>query len=445
MSRLVCAGCGAAPREDAPYPFSCPNAGQGDVDHVLTRVLDLDSLSWPDGDGPVGEPFVRYRTLLHSYHRARAGGLPDGDFVRLVDRLDAAVAEVDGTGFTATPFARSEFLSEQLGLTGPGGVWVKNETGNVAGSHKGRHLMGVLLHLEVAEALGLARSSDRPDLAIASCGNAALAAGVVARAGGRRLQVFVPVDADPWILERLRALGADVVVCPRSPGEPGDPAYNALRRALLDGALPFTCQGNENGLVIEGGETLGYEIVSSLIASGTALDHLVVQVGGGALASSCMQAFAEAVDLGALAGSPRIHTVQTHGAHPLERAYHRVAASLPPEPAGAAIDAAVRAAAAQRSAFMWPWESETKSLATGILDDETYDWRAVVAGMLHTGGRPVVVTEAQLAEAHRLGRQAGIAVDPTGTSGLAGVLALRDEGVIGANDRVAVLFTGVER
>jgi hypothetical protein len=29
-------------------------------------------------------------------------------------------------------------------------------------------------------------------------------------------------------------------------------------------------------------------------------------------------------------------------------------------------------------------------VATGILDDETYDWRAVVEGMLTTGGRPLV-------------------------------------------------------
>jgi threonine synthase len=433
------------PPADEPYPFRCPNAGRGDVDHVLTRVLDLGSLSWPDIDGLAGEPFVRYRTLLHSYHRALAGGLSDSDFVGIVERLDAAVAEVEGFGFTRTPFGRSESLSDRLGLAGSGGVWVKNETGNVAGSHKGRHLMGVLLHLEVAEAIGLTHPSERPDLAIASCGNAALAAGVVARAGGRRLRVFVPVDADPWILERLGVLDAEVVVCPRSPGEAGDPAYNALRRALAEGALPFTCQGNENGLVVEGGETLGYEIVSSLISSGVELDHLVVQVGGGALASACVQAFTEAVGLGALPRAPRIHTVQTTGAHPLERAYHRVLASLPGPPSGAVIDEAIHAAAIHRSEFMWPWESEPKSVASGILDDETYDWQAVVAGMLHTGGRPVVVTEAHLEDAHALGHRAGIAVDPTGTSGLAGVLALRDEGVIDAGDRVAVLFTGVER
>jgi threonine synthase len=433
------------PAMTEPYPFRCPNAGRGDVDHVLRRVLDLGALRWPDRDAAAADSFVRYRELFHSYHRGVAGGLDDAGYIELVERLDRAVVEVNGRGFTATPFDRSAFLSGELGFTGAAGIWVKNETGNVAGSHKGRHLMGVLLHLEVAEATGLARRDQCPELAIASCGNAALAAGVVAKAGGRRLRVFVPVDADQTIVDRLRDLGAEVDVCPRAPGEPGDPAYNAMRRALADGALPFTCQGSQNGLVIEGGHTLGYEMACELAAAGVELDHLVVQVGGGALASACVQSLTEAVGLGALTRSPRIHTVQTYGAHPLERAYHLVAGELSGQHTNADIDRALRAAATHRSAYMWPWETEPKGIATGILDDETYDWLAVVGGMLRTGGRPVVVTEAQVAAAHALGRQAGIAVDPTGTSGLAGVLALRDEGVIGPTDRVAVLFTGVQR
>ena len=180
------------------------------------------------------------------------------------------MAEVDGHGFIATPFARSGWLSDQLGFSPTGGVWIKDETGNVAGSHKGRHLMGLLLHLEVAERLGLADPDDRPDLAIASCGNAALAAAVLARAGGRRLRVFVPVDADPAVVRRLEELEAHVVVCASSsPASPAIRRYLRLQEALADGALPFTCQGNENGLVIEGGETLGYEMVSELVRPGS--------------------------------------------------------------------------------------------------------------------------------------------------------------------------------
>ncbi|MFZ2012982.1 MAG: pyridoxal-phosphate dependent enzyme [Nocardioides sp.] len=442
-SRLVCWGCGAVPEPEEPYPFRCPEAGVGDVDHVLVRILDLDRVEFPEGRA--GPPFVHYRGLLHSHHRATAGGMSDDEFCEIAMGMDSAVAHVAGRGFQATPFGRNSTLSDHLGFSELGGVWVKDETRNVAGSHKGRHLMGLLLHLEVAERLGLADPDVRPDLAIGSCGNAALAAAVVARAAGRRLRVFVPVDADPVVLSGLRGLGAEVVTCERTPGLPGDPAFARLRAEAAAGAIPFTCQGSENGLVIEGGETLAYEMVSVLRAEGVSLDHLVVQVGGGALASACLQGFQEAVDLGVLDHRPRTHTVQTSGGHPLERAYERVRAGLAPSPGPSAVHEALHRAARHRSSYMWPWEHEPHSIATGILDDETYDWRAIVDGMLVTGGRPLVVSEECLARAHQLGHAAGYAVDATGSSGLAGLLDLVAAGDVGQDDRVGVLFTGVER
>lgn len=444
-TRLVCGGCGAAPGPLEPYPFRCPNAAAGDVDHVLVRILDTDQVRFPDQTSRDDEPFVRYRALLHSYHRAIDAGLSDGEFVDLVSRLDDAVAGVAGRGFRPTPFGRNARLSDHLGFGPAGGVWIKDETGNVAGSHKGRHLMGLLLHLEIAERIGLTDPRERPGLAVASCGNAALAAAVLARAVGRRLEVFVPDVADPAVLRELRELGADLVTCPREPGVRGDPAYARLRVAVTAGALPFTCQGSENGLVIEGGETLAYEIATDVRGEGVVVDHLVVQVGGGALASACIQGLHEAVALGVLARGPRIHTVQTAGGHPLERAYARVRDLLPATPNDADVREALHNAATHRSAFMWPWEEEPQSIATGILDDETYDWRAVVEGMLGSGGRPVVVNEDQLVRAHELGHAIGFPVDPTGSAGLAGLLALVADRVVGPDDRVVVLFTGVDR
>jgi threonine synthase len=432
--RLVCAGCGRTPPPAEPYPFRCPDAGRDDdTDHVLRRQLDPSALDFPR-DEDEANPFIRYRRLFHSYHLAAAGGMSDDGYCALVRRLDDRVAAVDGHGFAVTPFARSSVLSRALGLEEPGGVWVKDETGNVSGSHKARHLFGVLVHLEVAERIGLADRLHRPELAIASCGNAALAAAVVAAAGGRALRVFVPVDADPVVLARLEELGARVTLCERD-GLPGDPAYRRLLQALADGALPFTCQGNLNGLAVESGETLGWELVSA----GVPLDRVVVQVGGGALASACIHSFADAVALGALAGSPCVDTVQTEGAWPLKRAFDAVGSS------GTAKEA-LRFAARHRSAFMWPWEEEPRSIAHGILDDETYDWLAVVEGMLATGGRPVVVDERTLVDANKLARLAtGIAVDHTGSAGLAGLLELYATGSLSERERVAVLFTGAVR
>jgi threonine synthase len=424
-SRLVCAGCGAQPVPHEPYPFRCPNAGRDDdVDHVLRRELDLSTLAFPAASSDEN-PFVRYRTLLHAYH----AGLEDGEFVSLVRRLDDAVASVEGHGFRATPFFRSAELSDELGFSAEGGVWIKDETGNVSGSHKARHLFGVLLWLETADRLGLT-GGERSDLAIASCGNAALAAAVVAAAGERLLRVFVPVDAERPVLERLEEVGAQITVCERRPGVAGDPTVEALTRALDEGALPFTCQGNLNGLAIEGGHTLAWEIA----ATGVPLDRLVVQVGGGALASACSAGLREARDLGSLERVPRLDTVQTEGAWPLKRAYERLG------------DREAAYAVSHRSELMWPWEDEPHSIAHGILDDETYDWAAVIEGMRATGGAPIVVDEATLVHANDLGRTTtGIDVDPTGSAGLAGLISLRERGPVGDDERVAVLFTGVSR
>ena len=118
------------------------------MDHVIGRALDSGRVRWPSGDEP--NPFVRYRDLFHSYHVGRAHGMRGADYVELVDRLDKAVAEVDGHGFEITPFFRSESLGEGSGFDRAGGVWIKDETGNVSGSHKARHLFGLLLHLAVA-------------------------------------------------------------------------------------------------------------------------------------------------------------------------------------------------------------------------------------------------------------------------------------------------------
>ena len=155
------------------------------------------------------------------------------------------------------------------------------------------------------------------------------------------------------------------------------------------------------------------------------IDRVFVQVGGGALATCLAQA---AADEGI---HPCLHTVQTQGCAPLERAWRR-AQSL-----------GVGAAPGRWDECMWPWESEPRSAADGILDDETYDWVGAVQGMAASGGTPVVVTEAQVLEAHEMGRRlTGIDVSATGTAGLAGLLAIRDQ--VADDERVVVLFTGRE-
>ncbi len=425
MVGFRCHGCGAKIDAGFDLAFRCPNADGNDVDHVL--VVDSEAPS--PSIGSETDPFLRYRAWLSPYRLAREAGLPDATWIDLVGQLDTALTTVDGHGFRVTPMAERPALAEAIGLSGA--LFVKDETGNVSGSHKARHLMGVMLYLRVLETARLPASDNIRSrrLAIASCGNAALAAAVVARAASWPLDVFIPPDADMSVKARLGELGAQITICDRRPGETGDPCYLRFREAVAAGAIPFGVQGTDNGLAIEGGRTLAFEMAEEFHRIGTVPDALFVQVGGGALASALAQGLALARANGLLPRLPKLIAVQTAGCAPLARAWERLDG----------IDLAV--AAKTRSKFMWPWETTPSSLAHGILDDETYDWWAIAEGMRASGGSTVVVDEAQVADAHKAGRaHTDIAASATGTAGLAGVIATPDFG-----KQIAVIFSGRER
>jgi threonine synthase len=430
---VTCAGCGHRVDPALTLPFRCPSMRPGDdIDHILTVSS---SVGWV-ADLSSDNPFVRYRHRTLAYRVARAHGMSDSDYVACVTSLDQSIAEVDGRGFVCTPLMRAPEA-----LAGDD-LWLKVETDNVSGSHKARHLMSVMVYLTVARTLELpvARGLSARPLAIASCGNAALGAAVIARAARWPLDVFIPPDASPAVVARLEALEANVHVCPREDDTPGDPCVHAFRAAVAAGSLPFGVQGNENGLAVEGGKMLGYELVDQLAGEGATLDALFIQVGGGALGSGCVQALREARAAGALAALPALYTVQTQGASPLAKAY----AAFNETPGSVRERQAY--AVSHRADFMRPWPTAPHSVAHGILDDETYDWVELVTGMAESGGRAVLATEAQLVDANeRVAEALGLAVCHTGTAGLAGLMFARTTGVVSSAGAVGVLLTGAVR
>ncbi len=419
-----------------------------------------------------------------------------------IRELNAAVAAVDGKGFEVTPFTQQPRLA--AGLTSALGIedfkdcelWVKDETNNVSGSHKGRHLFGVAL-----DQLLNANNSDAP-LAIASCGNAALAAAVVAKAMDRHLNVYVPDWANDQVVEQIKSHGAKVIPCERDNGVVGDPSYLAFQKAVRDGAVPFSCQGSDTPTAIDGGRTLAYEMVDALLehddAETTHLDRIIIQVGGGALGRAVVTGLQRMVDRRVLAAMPKVHIVQPVGNHPLIRAWDRIAQEHLPDyqfkealmpnislerltlddpipkdafPEKLLVFNSQRAEAAaelgemtdedrqgvieritaNQSTYMEAWHEPPESYATGILDDITYDWIELVDAMLTTGGFPLVASDGEFRYAHGLAHTAAnISTCPTGGAGLgglAGLLALLKVGAtdLPQNERIAVLFTGQQR
>ena len=415
-----CATCGSGLGIETFAPWRCP-AESGDRRHVL--LIEDDGVVPAVDDDP--NPFVRFRRRMAWYGFARSRGLDDAAAVALVRELDQSIEVVDGTGFRVTPMTRWETLASTVlpGAT----VWVKDETGNVGQSHKARHLMAIALHLRVAEITGVSPWDDeRPGLAISSCGNAAIAASTLASAMRWPIRVFIPEWAGGTVVDTLHRLGADVVRCPRrSDDPPGDPTVLRFREAVADGAIPFSVQGPENALCLDGGRTIGWEMAEQLRDEGVdRLDAVFVQVGGGAFAASLSRALGEGgVDAPLVA-------VQTAGCAPLARAYESARADARP--------------AEHWSRHMWPWEDEPRSLADGILDDETYDWVADVREMVRTGGRVVVADEAVVVDAARIGPDTtGIPASATGTAGLAGLMSVAP--MLPSDAQVALVFSGLSR
>ena len=277
--------------------------------------------------------FEDYAERLEARRLAPQGAAATDAVVAAIGELDAAVAAVEAHGFDPTPFAPAPELAEAAGI-GDAELWVKDETGNVSGSHKARHLFGVALAHRLEDPDG---DGGAAPYAIASCGNAALAAAVVARAVGRPIDVFVPTWANEAVVDRIVELGGRVVRCPREPGVPGDPAHHAMLAAVEAGAVPFSVPGGPRPRPpsTAAGPWPGRWSTRWSITTGAlppASTGCSCRSAGGALATAVVTGLAAAVERGDLARLPVVHAVQPQGNHPLVRAWDTLALeSLTPE------------------------------------------------------------------------------------------------------------------
>ena len=402
---LRCVVCGEEIEISRPMSWTCPRATEADPFHVL-EFVDDGALPTIEIDRGESNPFVRYRERMGWWAFARANGMSDDETVGLARSVAGQ--------FSVTPLQPHDGLSDVIGRS----VWAKNETVGVSGSHKSRHLVGIMLHLIAAEQLGML--TERPPLAISSCGNAALAAATVASSQEWPLRVFVPTWMDDSFGSGLDALGAEVNRCERIAGAAGDPAMSAFREAVSQGAIPFSVQGPANAWCLDGGRTIGWELHDQLNDVEVAPQAVFVQVGGGALATSLALGLGDDVPL---------VVVQAEGCAPLHRALQAASRVDAPELHWAEL--------------MQPWESP-HSLADGILDDETYDWISIGRAIERSSGRSVVAAESEIVHAHKLVNTSGPPTSATGTAGVAGALGESAAGTL--DDRpIVVLLSGAAR
>lgn len=495
--RLHCPVCNIYYPLTSPH-LTCPN-GNSDAVHPLCKVSDeSDALipvetiveRWNAGESG----FSIFREQLGSFSEACQLGIAS-DWTDNLRSLENSAQKMHANGFAPTPLADTETLSTKIGWE-PGRLFAKNETATILGSHKARHAIASLLQVQIRHS---SNCTEKPRLAIFSCGNAALGAAAIAKSGGYQLFTFVPSGINREIESLLSNMDAKVVKVRRdgAVGQ-GDPCNNLYQQAVRELSMSaFSCYAYDLWVSVEGAEVLGLEFLLQIafeqlseekLISGSfepaKLDNIIVQVGGGGLAHGLVNSLHSGLKLGILKKLPRVFLAQTKSCYPLAISYfsilqmiltesqigsntdialigsnlplellthhanrvEKIAAKVAANFETTAVQAALKTVASKRNHFFKPWSAnEPHSIAEGILDDTTYDGYEITRAMMQTGGIPVILSEEQLSSAWSLGKQTtNLNLSATGTAGLAALQLLSVNKIIAPSQNSAVIFTGVE-
>ncbi|MEJ0054835.1 MAG: pyridoxal-phosphate dependent enzyme [Bacteroidota bacterium] len=198
------------------------------------------------------------------------------------ERIKKAKEIIDPV-FLNTPQYNCEPLSELVGLE----LILKIETFNPIRSFKGRG----------ADYL-LSQRGDQKKLMCASAGNFGQAMAYSCRKKGVQLFVYASVNANPYKIERMRGLGAEVILF----GADFDAAKEEARVQAKKLGIPMI----EDGLAIETIEGAG-TIALELMQLGN-LDAVLIPLGNGALFNGIARAMKE------LSPSTKMVAVQAAGA-----------------------------------------------------------------------------------------------------------------------------------
>jgi len=210
--------------------------------------------------------------------------------------------EIRGTYDTIRPCIRRTPVVQvdlsELDPAGPAlpGVTLKLEQLQCAGSFKARGAFANLLLRDVPPA----------GVVAASGGNHGVAVAYAAHRRGVPARIFVPTVSAPAKMERIRQLGAELVVT----GERYADAL-AAAQAWVESSGAMSVHAFDQRETLLGQGTLALELAGQAPEMGTALDTVLVPVGGGGLIGGIAAYFA---------GTVRVIGVEPDGAPTLTRA-----------------------------------------------------------------------------------------------------------------------------
>ncbi|MFW5939150.1 MAG: threonine synthase [Halolamina sp.] len=302
------------------------------------------------------------------------------------------------SGAGGTPLLQTESLD-----TGGVSVHVKPEGLNPTGSFKDRGTaFGVAAALE--------RSEDR--IGTVSHGNMAESVAAHAAAAGMDCTVLVPADIADERLAAIARFGPRLV---RVDGDYGRLYYDALevgREAgvrFLNSDAPWRVAGQA---------TTALETLAQFARQdGERPDALVLPVSSGGHASGTWQAVRTLTRAGLLDSPPKLCFVQAAACAPIAEAFARGDEKVTAVEGG-------------------------ETIAYSIANADPPSGNRTLAAARATDGAVVAVDDSEIEAAGDRFAGAGLAVEPASATTLAAVDRLREDGVLQAGDRAALIATG---
>jgi len=308
-------------------------------------------------------------------------------------------------GEGGTPLIKASRLAEKLGLRN---LYLKDETRNPTGSFKDR---GMSVAVSMAVEFGYKATVT------ASSGNAAAALAAYSAKAGLETYAFVLETAGYGKIAQLLFYGAKVFRVKGLGKE--DPTVKMMKLTMEKyGFYPSPSFGPFNPYQIEGVKSISYEIVEQL--DWDIPDWVFIPVGAAALLTSVWKGFKDFKELGFINDLPKLAAIQSTGNAPFVRAFKEK----------------------QDPFNIRPWE-KPDTIATGLADPYPWDGDAGLKALEETKGTAEAVPDEKIIEAMKLlASLEGIFAEPSGATGLAGLMKLLEDKAIDKDEVVIVLITG---
>lgn len=279
-------------------------------------------------------------------------------------------------------------------------VYIKFEGANPTGSFKDR---GMTVAISMAKHLGA------KIVVCASTGNtSASMSAYAARAKLKSLVILPKGKVAKGKLMQAILHGANIAVIDGN-------FDDALKIAVsLSEEKTMYLLNSLNPWRIEGQKTLAFEIADEIGVP----DWVVVPVGNGGNVSAIWKGFKELKEAGLISKLPRLAGVQAVGAAPLAEAFRR---NL------------------RKPRFI----DNPETIATAIRIGKPVNWSRALKSIRESKGVLSDVTDEEIIASQKiLARNEGLGVEPASAASLAGLVKLRKEGMIEANEKIVLVATG---